>query len=175
MPKKRKNSGSRFVLPKLFIFCEGAEDKSESAYFKRLISQCKIAGNRIDIKVIDTRYNTGRELVKEALNYKEISTDILWIVYDKDGYTKHHEAFIKARDNGVKIAFSSISFEVWILLHFEYTTRPFSCSDDLISYIKKKHHYSYQKSNYYTFDEIKDKLDQATTYAKQLRDYYNEP
>lgn len=57
--------------------------------------------------------------------------DELWAVYDKDGHTKHQEAYLLAKDESkglVNIGFSSISFEMWILLHFELSTKDFSKS-----------------------------------------------
>lgn len=45
--------------------------------------------------------------------------DESWVIFDKDGYTKHSEAFKLARQHNIKIAFSSISIETWILSHFE--------------------------------------------------------
>ena len=48
-----------------------------------------------------------------------------WAVFDKDYHPEHKEAFKLAKqeidENKVNIAFSSISFEQWILLHFEKT------------------------------------------------------
>lgn len=37
MPKERKKSGSRSITEHIYILCEGAKDKSESAYFKAFI------------------------------------------------------------------------------------------------------------------------------------------
>ncbi|WP_291096690.1 MULTISPECIES: RloB family protein [unclassified Empedobacter] len=57
--------------------------------------------------------------------------DELWAVYDKDGHTKHQQAYLLAKDESkgfVNIGFSSISFEMWILLHFELSIKDFSKS-----------------------------------------------
>ena len=55
MPQKRKQAGSRKIEKRLFIICEGAKDKSESAYFKALIRDCSFRGKRVKVKVIDTK------------------------------------------------------------------------------------------------------------------------
>ncbi|MFK7982347.1 MAG: RloB family protein [Saprospiraceae bacterium] len=56
-----------------------------------------------------------------------------WAVFDKDYHPKHKAAFELAKQeidgNKVKIAFSSISFEQWILLHFEKNLTAFKKSE----------------------------------------------
>lgn len=77
-----------------------------------------------------------RKAQLEHLNNGELY-DELWAVYDKDGHPKQEEAFSLSEDTlqcskNVNIAFSSISFEVWILMHFEKTTQNYlksQCKD----------------------------------------------
>lgn len=56
-----------------------------------------------------------------------------WAVYDLDTFTKHEEAITQAKTEPVvNIAFSAVSFEEWILLHFERNPKAFersSCKD----------------------------------------------
>lgn len=169
MPRDRKQKGSRKLEKRLFIVCEGMADKSESAYFKALIKSCKFAGEKVVVAVKDTRKNTGKELVKEAKKLKEFPHDELWVVYDMDGYTKHPETFSNAKDSGVEIAFSAISFEYWILLHFESTSRAFMKSNDVIKYMKDRNYIDYTKGSKNIYFETKDKLEYAVKNAKILR------
>lgn len=56
-----------------------------------------------------------------------------WAVYDHDNFPDHEFAKSHADSIGVKIAFSSISFEEWILVHFERNETAFSrsvCKED---------------------------------------------
>jgi len=175
MPKPRNKPGTRSVEKKLLVFCEGAKDKSENAYFKAFIKDCRFAGNRVDVKVIDTEKNTGRELVLEALSYREIKEDILWVVYDKDGYTKHPETFSEARNKNVKIAFSAISFEYWILLHFTYITKPFRKSDEIIDYLMKNFDFHYGKGSSTIYSLTKDSIEKkAKVHALRLQNFNRE-
>lgn len=168
MPRPRKTN-SRKVQKSLFILCEGA--KTEPEYFKALIKMQQVPGNRL--RVVDTEKNSARELVKEAKKIKKridfAEGDIVWVVFDKDGYTEHAKAFDEARRNNVEIAFSSISFEVWILLHFAYTTKEFLKSEDVIKELKTKHGYAYQKSSPNIYYDVCSKQDIAIRNAKQLR------
>ncbi|MDR7212110.1 RloB family protein [Flavobacterium piscis] len=78
-------------------------------------------------KAQPTRY------VREAqIGLEEDQYDEVWAVFDKDGHPNHEEAFELAkviiRGKKVNIAFNSIAFEYWILLHFENSTKNFSKS-----------------------------------------------
>jgi len=171
MPQRRPKPGIRAIQHRLLIFCEGAKDKSENAYFKALIKDRRNPNNRIEVKVIDTKKNTAKELVQEAKKHREFNGDELWVVFDKDGYTKHAEAFDCARANNIKIAFSSICFEYWILLHYEYTTQPFSCCDELVHYMDKRYQIGYEKSDQETYSKTKCKIAVAKKNAENCRKY----
>ncbi len=53
-----------------------------------------------------------------------------------------------AAANGIKVAFSNICFEQWILLHYEATQKSYANCDQLINYIKLNHDSGYKKDDY---------------------------
>lgn len=169
MPKKRKKDGSRKVEKRLFIVCEGAKDKSEYAYLDSFKQDCRFAGNKAEVVLVDSDVNTGKELVHKAAESREFPQDAAWVVYDQDGYTKHRETFDLAGQEKVKVAFSAISFETWLLLHYEYTARPFLKSEEIIKYMKNKGYLEYSKSATDVYRKIKEKLDTAIENAARLR------
>jgi hypothetical protein len=171
MPKKRKKSGTKKLEKRLQIVCEGKKDKSESAYFKALIEDCSFAGERVEVSVVDTNKNTGKELVEEAKKIREFDFDEVWVVYDKDRYTMHADTFSRAKNSNIKIAFSAISFETWILLHFEYTTKNFLKSEDIIHHMKAKKYLDYQKSSESVYDDTKSRLTTAISNAQKIQKY----
>ena len=179
MPKHRPKAGSRNVEKKMFIICEGAKDKSEPAYLEAFKLTCSFNPKKVEVEICDTLCNTGKELVKIAKNkLRDVAGDIAWIVYDKDGYTKHPETFDAARANHIHIAFSSISFEYWLLLHLKYTARPFAKSEDVISYMKKECGFNYEKKRKDTFKEIckvgVGSLENAMKYAKRVQKHHSD-
>ena len=108
----------------IFIACEGTN--SEPNYFKRIREEVEET-NSLAITVYPERDEENPQtvalgLVREAQS-RINDFDEVWVVFDKNGYTKHEEAFELAgkviNEKRVNIAFSSISFEHWILLHFE--------------------------------------------------------
>lgn len=98
-----------------------------------------------------TRYVREAQLGLEDNTYDEV-----WAIFDKDGHPKHEEAFELANvivgGKKVNIAFNSIAFEYWILLHFESNStafiksmcreakKPLKCGSN-------KHHYDCHGTN----------------------------
>lgn len=172
MPKKRKEAGTRKVEKKIYILCEGADKHSEYAYLGALIKDTPIKGDKVQIELAPTKYNTGRELVEEAskkIDKKFKNIDEVWVVYDQDGYSLHKETFESAKEKGVKIAFSATAFEFWILLHYEYTTKQFPKSEDIIKELKDKNFIDYAKNSKDVYFLTKEKLPNAKQNAKKIR------
>ncbi len=172
MPKKRKEAGTRKVEKKIYILCEGADKHSEYAYLGALIKDTPIKGDKVQIELAPTKYNTGRELVEEAskkIDKKFKNIDEAWVVYDQDGYSLHKETFESAKEKGVKIAFSATAFEFWILLHYEYTTKHFPKSEDIIKELKDKNFIDYAKNSKDVYFLTKEKLPNAKQNAKKIR------
>ncbi|MEE4359795.1 MAG: RloB family protein [Desulfococcaceae bacterium] len=163
MPKKRQN---KKIQPndRILILCEG--EKTEPNYFNGL-KRDKAISNRLSalrIEIYDSSKNTAKELVeqakilkKEAIRERNPYEDI-WIVIDKDGYTRHPQAFDQANANRINIAFSSISFEFWFLLHYKYTTKVFEKGDDLINFLKNNGYMPDYKKNDNHYTVLKPKL-----------------
>jgi hypothetical protein len=175
MARERKTSG-RKPKTRILILCEG--DQSEPNYFKG-IKQFEREGLRniaLEVEIGKTEKNTPFELVQEIVKKqkdekkKRNAYDELWVVFDKDGHPKMNETFQAAKKEGVKIAFSSISFEFWILLHFEKTTKAFSKCDQLITYIESQNHMKeYEKNLTDVYNKTKDKLEIAFHNAEFVR------
>lgn len=170
MPRKRKGAKKEYKK-QIFIRCEGK--KTEPNYLRRFSAKCGLDNKKVNVQIINTEYTSAVDLINEVLDDKAVENDELWVVYDKDGYNKHADAYIKARDKGVNIAFSSISFEFWILLHFKDTTRCFAKSKEVEDLLKKEKYISaYQKGDADIFDKIFGKTQIAITNAKKVRKHH---
>ncbi|MGB0931640.1 MAG: RloB family protein, partial [Chitinophagales bacterium] len=88
-----------------------------------------------DLPIIEDAYKAQPiRYVREAQKGLEDGTyDEVWAVFDKDGHPKHKKAFELAEKiiegKTVNIAFSSIAFEHWVLLHFEANKTEFLKSE----------------------------------------------
>jgi urease beta subunit len=125
-------SKKRISPTTIFIACEGRN--TEPLYFERIAEQVEddglLAITIYPDKDTPNPKTDALNLIREAQS-KGDEFDEVWVVFDKDGYTKHKEAFELAAKGGreVKIAFSSIAFEHWALLHFTKCDTAFSKSD----------------------------------------------
>ncbi|WP_227394387.1 RloB family protein [Jeotgalibacillus aurantiacus] len=126
--KKRKlerRRKKRIIAPDRFlIVCEG--EKTEPNYFKsfkEMINQKK--KHSVDIEIKGEGANTI-SLVKAAIQLKEQANpdySQVWCVFDKDSFTNEqfNEACQMAEQNDIFLAYSNESFELWYVLHFEYS------------------------------------------------------
>lgn len=64
--------------------------------------------DKVDVKIVSFKKNSAREIVKEAKKYREFTSDSVWALFDKDGYTEHPTAFDIARKSNVNIGYYCI-------------------------------------------------------------------
>lgn len=132
------------------------------------------------------RYVREAYLLKEDFGLSEV-----WAVFDKDGHPSLQEAFEKAEQWGVNIAFSSLSFEQWVLLHYEKScasfhivacknkTKSIDCNkiipcinpDDecLCGYIRRNYYHNYSKSDTNIYRHLRPYLEKAIENSAWLR------
>jgi len=152
---------------KLLIVCEG--EKTEPNYFN------SFHVTSMTIEVVGTGCNT-LSLVNKAIELNCLDTyDQAWCVFDKDDFPvdDFDNAIMKAVSNGLKVAYSNQSFELWYLLHFEYLNVALNRDD----YIKKLEQYlgiRYKKNDSEIYFRLKPNLQIAINNARNLMSlYYN--
>ena len=117
----------------VYILTEG---RTEEAYFSRI---GEIVGEdtdwnysvTVEVKEIISGSKTDPiNIVKEAKRSKK-DFDKIWVVFDKDRERdeENRKAIELAVKSKINVAFSSISFEHWIILHFEKNNFAFERSD----------------------------------------------
>ena len=102
---------------------------------------------------------------------------------DRERDQQNEQALKLASKSKIKVAFSSISFEEWILLHFEKSTTAFKRSDCesrgqvcacngticALTYIRQNHYPTYVKGKAKLYDELSNKRDTALENAAWLK------
>ena len=98
--------------------------------------------------------------------------DEIWIVLDRDQHENLPDALSRANDSNIKVAFSNVCFEFWVLLHYEKTRKSFYNCSEIIKYIKDNHYPEYQKKDN-PFIELKPRIkiaiENAEWFAKQVQ------
>lgn len=168
----------------VLIVCEG--EKSEPNYLRGLQRALRI--NNATINILDTNHGTDpvsilntaiMEFEKDPSLY-----DRVYCVFDRDGHTNYAPALKQAKNHALTkrnvlfVANSVPCFEIWLLLHFKYTTQAYvkaggksSCAR-LVSDLKKPGLLpNYEKNHRNIYELINAKTDTAVRHAKMLEQH----
>lgn len=121
------------LKPVLFIACEGTS--TEYDYFNSWAKTDQALEYYEAINVYPGKFEINPqtnpyqlfEKAKQAL--EDRSADYAWAVFDRDNHPRMSETFAEAQLAGVKIAFSSRSFEEWVLMHFQKISTTFNATE----------------------------------------------
>lgn len=124
----RRSVGSREPKKRVVVVCEGS--KTEPEYLKQLNRRTKSA--LVELVLEDSDATSPKQLVerasyllktsqKEARRTKDVNAkaDEVWCVFDIDEHPYLIESVQQAKANGVFLAISNPSIELWFLMHFE--------------------------------------------------------
>ncbi len=153
-------------------------NEHEDNHFKNYLMSIYPAKNAD--KIYEQNKSVPTRFVKEAqIKLEQEGFDEAWAVFDKDGHPAAKNAFDLAKkavmvfgeEKFVKIAFSSIAFEQWILLHFEKNKMAYAKSKDLIDceLIAKKYLPIYEKKETLLANQLSEKQIFALENAVWLR------
>ncbi|WP_158307975.1 RloB family protein [Microcoleus vaginatus] len=148
MKSRKTKIKSRQLKQTIYIVCEGTN--TERIYFEAIGQQPDVF-EKYDITVYPSEEDQRKASTKEGESIKTDAVNLVkrakeeinnnynevWAVFDKDGYTKHEKAFDDAQKHGIKLGFSSIAFEHWILLHYEQNGTAFPKSQNVIDYLEQ--------------------------------------
>jgi hypothetical protein len=151
---------------RFLIVCEGK--KTEPHYFEKF----RVPSLVVNIEGLGM--NTLR-LVQETLELqKQNEYDQTWCVFDKDDFPdkNFNDAMALAKKNGIKVAYSNQSFELWYVLHFCYMHTAITRAD-YMKMLDEKLEHEYKKNSETIFDELRQHQATAIKNAKKLLSQYN--
>lgn len=183
----------RRVYPRFLVVCEG--EKTEPDYFQGLRREYRLPTVQVDICGKECRADPiyiveyARERFEADPDYERV-----YCVFDKDNAGRRFEEAIKRieelrlrrrDDTGRRRGWAEVyavpsvpCFEIWLLLHYEMTTRPFggaaSPCDQVIRELRK-HLPDYRKGDRGIFDITSPHLEQARNNAHQLGREHSDP
>lgn len=160
-----RKTGKRTAVSVLIIVCEGT--KTEPLYFNRFRQR----NSGLKIETLNSGNTDPLGLVQFALRVVkkydlDKGKDQVWCVFDVDKHSNEVLAKAKKLAAGkVHIALSNPSFELWYLLHYQYSDSAQSTSG-LISSLETQLG-RYDKAKEY-FDQLSDKTHVAVRNSKRL-------
>ena len=158
------------------IVCEGK--KSETFYFEAIKAKYRLSN--ANIRVTSAPGTDPLSIVKYAEKLvAENGYDRAYCVFDRDSHSTYDQAIarIGASLGGVLRAIPSWPcFELWLLLHFKYTTRPFnpvgrkSSGARLLAELQQ-HYPAYKKGSSTAFSDMSARLNEAMRNAGKLAEH----
>ena len=171
---KKRNRQNRKEKPLMIITAEG-RNETESRYF----SNFRTADCPYIIKFHKAGHLTDPTKLAESIRKRwdaeeaDVRTgDMAFVVVDLDNKEDKAKEIqkLEAKNRVERFIVSNPSFEVWFLLHYEYSTRSYMNADAVIRELKK-HYPGYGKTSE-MFPLLKDKMGNAITNAEKLEDYH---
>ena len=182
---EKRGAKRRKVKPIVLIVTEGSQ--TEPKYFEHF----KTRQNNIDIRVVGSRSSAGEtdyvSLVRKAREYQErnqlsaVTGDSVWVIADADvNYnnpkpigeknSKLNQARKMADNRDINLLLSSPCFEVWLLLHYQYTTKFIKDYADMKS-VLQKYIPTYTKTTD-VYELINDRTKTAIENAKRVEQHH---
>jgi hypothetical protein len=178
----RRKQAKREPYDIVLIVCEGI--KTEPNYFRGLRESLRL--NNANIIIADKSGGLDPlSLVEFAIGEyrKDPIYDSVYCVLDKDKHTTYANAIDKSYAISLKkgskfyVIPSIPCFEVWLLLHYVFTTKSFCAAGndsngDLVVSELRKYIKDYEKGNKDIFKSVSDKINDAILNAKCLEKFH---
>jgi len=159
--------------PRILVVCEG--EVTEPQYLIGFKNACR--NSRVDVEISPEHGVDPKTLVEDAKARKKkadkaaenerdenLKYDSVWAVFDVDDHAHIPDAVQMARDNGIDLAISNPSFELWLLLHFR--DNPGMKSREVVARLLRTHDKGYHK--HVDYHRYKEGYSQAVSRAKRL-------
>lgn len=175
-----RKKAKRDAYDRVLIVCEG--EKTEPNYLAELIDYLKLNSANVEVEGStssspDSIWAYAKRQYQDEQGRGD-SYDRVYCVFDKDSHASYAatvQAIHAANPKDTFYAITSVPcFEYWILLHFEFATRPYnrtgreSPCDGLIRDLKEKGYMpDYAKGERGIFAQIMGQTDQAIAFSKR--------
>jgi len=172
----RRRPGQREPRSITLIVCEGETEEmyfeAARVHFNLTTAEVVVADNTKGAAPISV-VQCAEERAAEQGGY-----DTIYCVFDRDG----HESFERARAKikglagrsrhplNIREAISVPCFELWVLLHFERTDRPFQNCAAVVARIRDEHLEDYRKADDHVAKQLLAHVETALTSARWLAD-----
>lgn len=187
--KLARKRASRETFDRILIVCEGS--KTEPQYFNEIRREYRLHSANICIQpggygtspkqVIDF----ARDLFLNGdshLGIERCSFEQVYAVFDRDAHLSYYDALKyseilekKFKKNKKPIQFKAIAsvpnFELWLLLHFQFVSKPIE--RDEVIFLLKQYLKDYEKGRAGYFSMTKEQLPIAISRAEKLQKLYN--
>ena len=173
---KNRGTSRRKLKPVYLIITEG-KNKTEVLYLSHFQNQEK----NYSIRFVKAGYKTDADSLYytliakwEELDLSMKNGDLGFIILDIDNdplKAQKVSAIVQSNKNkAVRFVVSNPTFEVWLLLHFKYSTKQYKDGNAVIKELRR--YLPTYKKNRDCFEDCKGKMKDAVEYSTKLTEYY---
>ena len=177
MEMYRKAGKVKRLQKRILILCEGETERIYLDSLKNTLN--RDIQRHIEINIKKAKCSEPANIIKEAMTKRKTAKqelqpyDAIWLVFDDDNRSSIESLFAKAQKENFRIAYNSISIELWFILHFEKTAKAFNSAAEAEAHLKK-YCKQYSKTNPAIFETLKPFYqNQALSNAAWLRSQKN--
>jgi len=176
-PRSLERQGaSRQPYRKVLVVCEG--EKTEPNYFSELRDQFRLNSAAVEIcgqgSDPHSLFRFAQQRYRAEKKHGD-PFDKVFCVFDKDSHASYSNARQAIRAARPKDTFEAIHsvpcFEYWLLLHFVYTTHPYSSLPGRSAChqveMELKQHMPYSKGDKNIFNQLAGNIDRACDHAQR--------
>lgn len=171
---KKSQQQKKRTTKRLLVLASEGSNKTEKTYFNEFNAKqdkyriIHANGNNTDpVKIVQDAMNSAD---KEELDYQygDMAVAVFDVDFGKEKQIK--EAINLANANNVKVILSNPCFEVWLLLHFRFSTKSYVNNDAAVSELVK--YWSNYNKNINSYQSISAKTIEAIKNAKRVKKYF---
>jgi hypothetical protein len=170
----RRRGPQKEPYDSVLIICEGG--KTEPQYLDGLKQAFKLSSANIRVTSADGTDPVSIVRFAQKLVDRGGGYDRVYCVFDRNGHANFAEAIELIRPLSYQPIVSWPCFEIWVLLHFVYSTAPYNnigsqSACDLVVREVRKHFAGYAKGHRGIYGHLESKIDAAITHAERLRQH----
>jgi hypothetical protein len=171
MPRRdlRRHAGRRQPRQSILIVCLG--ERPEHHYLRALRRDFNLVS--AEVTIVSTSRDPHAVVALAEKRQRQDGFDEVWCIFDHEFPPENatfRSAVQLAMRRGIRLAVSNPAFEVWVLLHFGYTTRVFTDNDELLHTVQTV--YPQYTKNRECYDELKGRQPAAIENARRLRAFH---
>lgn len=173
--KKERKKYTRKRNAIVLVATEG-NNKTEKTYFReynKSLKGCKIVfsnGNNTDpVKIVSDAINSAQNKGIEIGRGDSIFA-VMDIDFNKE--SQIYKARKLAEKNGVELILSNPCFEVWLLLHFRYSTHGYQNNHEVLNELSNQ--WPEYRKNIESFQKLQNRCGMAVENALRLKQFHKE-
>ena len=171
----RRKRETRRLAKRFLIVCE--DGKSAPNYFEALKKDLSLEATSIQVVSSEGRTQPIQVVQRAIERMTEAASpnsgtegfERVWCVVDGDYGDAVQVARVRAEEQGIQLAVSTMCFEYWVLLHFEENNIPTEDCDAIIKTIKKRKYIPNYDKGKFDFTTIVGNFRSARDRAEKLR------